>query len=52
MKAYGGEIGLDYIMTSFLPMLAGTGLESRYAEGFMIGNPRRALSFAHSGIGE
>jgi phosphotriesterase-related protein len=52
MKAYGGEIGLDYIMATFLPMLTATGLESRYAEGFMIGNPRRALSFAHSGIGE
>jgi phosphotriesterase-related protein len=51
MKAYGGEIGLDYIMTNFLPMLIGTGLE-KYAEDFMISNPRRALCFAYGGVGQ
>jgi len=50
MKAYGGNIGLDYIITTFLPMLTNAGVEGRYAKGFMIGNPGRALSFAHEGI--
>ncbi len=48
MKAYGGEIGLTYIKSTFLPMLSEAGIGAQHAEDFMVHNPRAALSFARS----
>lgn len=46
MTAYGGEIGLTYIKSNFLPMLAEAGVGGEYAEDFMVHNPRAVLSIA------
>jgi predicted metal-dependent phosphotriesterase family hydrolase len=45
MKSYGGEVGLDYLMTTFLPMLQGAGISRRHVERFTLDNPKEALSF-------
>ena len=49
MTAYGGDIGLDYIKSTFIPMLEGMGINSGQIDDFMVHNPRRALSFAETG---
>jgi phosphotriesterase-related protein len=46
MQAYGGEVGLTYIKSTFLPMLSGAGIGGEHADNFMVHNPRAALSFA------
>jgi phosphotriesterase-related protein len=51
MTAYGGNIGLDYIKTTFLPMLERAGIDGEQVQHFMINNPRRALCFAEKGSG-
>jgi phosphotriesterase-related protein len=48
LKAYGGEIGMDYILESFMPMLEQGGVEKPVIDGFMTGNPRGALVFSHT----
>jgi phosphotriesterase-related protein len=48
LRAYDGEIGLDYILTSFMPMLGMGGLDRPVIDGFMTENPRRALVFTDS----
>jgi predicted metal-dependent phosphotriesterase family hydrolase len=45
MKSYGGEVGLDYLMTTFLPLLDGAGISRKSVERFTVDNPRIALSF-------
>jgi phosphotriesterase-related protein len=43
MKSYGGELGLDYISTSFLPLLRGHGVPEDTLNKFMVINPQRAF---------
>ena len=44
MKSYGGEIGLDYLIGTFLPLLAESGVTETQVKKMMIGNPARAYS--------
>lgn len=45
LKAYGGEIGLDYILTSFSKQLDGFGVGPHLVRQMMITNPAKALGF-------
>jgi phosphotriesterase-related protein len=45
MVAYGGEVGLNYLSASFIPLLKESGVDGARVNGFMEENPRRALSF-------
>lgn len=44
MKSYGGQIGLDYIQTIFLPLLKSYGLRDETIYKFMVKNPSKAFS--------
>lgn len=44
LKSYGGTIGLDYLLTKFIPLLTGLGLEQDRIRQIMVDNPGRALS--------
>lgn len=43
MKSYGGNIGLDYIITKFVHLLKQVGLDNRVIEEFLVGNPAEAF---------
>lgn len=43
MKSYGGVIGLDYLMNSFVPLLKKAGIGDEVIAKFMIHNPARAF---------
>jgi phosphotriesterase-related protein len=45
MKSYGGEVGLEYILHSFNPMLEEAGIDRNHVNGFTVDNPRAALRF-------
>lgn len=45
LKSYGGAIGLDYIRTTFIPLLQKAGLTDEVIAKFMIHNPARALRY-------
>ncbi len=45
LKSYGGETGLDYILSSFLPMLRARGVSERQIARMTVLNPAAALSF-------
>ena len=44
-RSYGGSPGLEYILTTFLPMLQRVGIESDSIETIMSANPKNALTF-------
>lgn len=44
LSAYGGEIGLDYIFTSFIPLLRQAGLSEERIRGFNHENCRRLFA--------
>lgn len=44
MKSYGGTIGLDYMFTSFLPLLRSYGIDEGIIRKFTISNPAKAFS--------
>ncbi|HEY5586986.1 MAG TPA: phosphotriesterase [Ruminiclostridium sp.] len=44
LKSYGGAIGLDYILTKFIPLLKSYGLSERIIEKFTIINPAKAFT--------
>ena len=44
MKSYGGSLGLDYILTSFIPLLKSTGITDTTVDKFTIGNPAKAFT--------
>lgn len=48
MKSYGGPIGLDYIQTSFIPLLKSTGIADATIEKFTISNPAKAFTIKKS----
>lgn len=43
MKSYGGDIGLDYILTEFATLLEKYGMDYNYLEKFNVINSREAL---------
>jgi predicted metal-dependent phosphotriesterase family hydrolase len=43
--SYGGSLGLDYILTVFIPELRKSGVSDQYIEMMTVYNPRRALVF-------
>lgn len=45
LLSYGGEIGLDYILTTFLPKLSEYGVEEQQLHQMTLLNPRRALAY-------
>jgi len=45
LKAYGGEPGLDYIKTLFIPMMETEGIKRHIAEGFMLINSAKAFAY-------
>ena len=51
LAAYGGAIGLDYLLTRFLPEARRGGISERSIERLMRENPARALSWRPSGRG-
>lgn len=44
LSTYGGEIGLDYILNSFLPALRDAGISEEQIRTMTIENPRRAFA--------
>jgi 5-phospho-D-xylono-1,4-lactonase len=44
MKSYGGDIGLDYIKTTFIPLLKSYGVTKTAIEKMMVHNPFEAFS--------
>lgn len=44
MKSYGGSLGLDYIKTSFIPLLKSYGLTDGIINKFVVDNPAKAFS--------
>lgn len=44
LKSYGGSIGLDYILTNFIPLLKSYGLSDNMIEKFTISNPAKAFT--------
>lgn len=42
-KSYGGNIGLDYILETFIPLMKENGIKSEQIKKMMIVNPARAL---------
>ena len=44
MKSYGNAIGLDYLITTFLPLLKAYGLKDEIIKKFMIYNPAKAFT--------
>lgn len=45
LKAYGGPIGLDYSLQTFIPLLRKKGIDENYIKQITIKNPQRALTF-------
>ena len=45
LKSYGGDIGLDYINTIFIPELLKFGFKKETIDKFTRDNPKKALSF-------
>lgn len=45
LKAYGGDIGLDYITQTFIPAMTAAGISQDTIDTFMIHNPARAFAF-------
>lgn len=43
MHSYGGSIGLDYLIRTFLPIMRGYGISTETVRRLMYENPRRAL---------
>lgn len=43
MKSYDGSLGLDYIASSFIPLLKAYGLSDKIISKFMIHNPAKAF---------
>lgn len=48
MRSYGGSIGLDYLMNSFIPLLKRAGLGDEVITKFLIQNPARAFHYQKS----
>lgn len=48
LKSYGGSIGLDYIITSFIPLLKSYGLTDSNIEKFTVDNPAKAFAIRNS----
>ena len=46
--SYGGELGLDHVISTFLPLLKESGVKSGSLEKIMVQNPMRALEFKSS----
>lgn len=44
LKSYGGQIGLQYLFETFIPLLNDYGVTKDYVDKIMITNPARALS--------
>ncbi|WP_368901196.1 phosphotriesterase [Oceanobacillus oncorhynchi] len=44
LKSYGGEIGLNYIIENFIPLMHRRGISQKNIEKFMIKNPAIAFS--------
>lgn len=44
LKSYGGSIGLDHILTTFIPLLKSYGLSDSIIEKFTISNPAKAFT--------
>lgn len=44
LKSYGGEIGLDYIKKTFIPIMKQYGIERSIIDKFLIHNPTQAFS--------
>lgn len=44
MKSYGGSIGLDYILTSFIPLLKDYGITDEIIKKITISNPAQAFT--------
>jgi len=49
MKSYGGSIGLDYILTAFIPRLIKSGVPGKTIDKLTIANPRQALALKVKG---
>ena len=45
LKAYGGDIGLDYISRTFIPSMMTAGISCDAIDAFMLSNPARAFAF-------
>lgn len=44
MKSYGGALGLDYIASTFIPLLKTFGIDNRIINKMMMDNPSKAFS--------
>ena len=44
LKSYGGEIGLDYIKESFIPLMHKYGITDTWIKKFVIDNPSKAFT--------
>jgi phosphotriesterase-related protein len=44
MKSYGGSIGLDYMFSSFIPLLKSYGIDENIINKFTFSNPAKAFS--------
>ena len=45
LKAYGGSMGLDYILNTFIPMLREYGVPQQAIAAMTVKNAAQALSF-------
>jgi len=45
LKAYGGDIGLDYIVKTFMPAMEASGIGRDTINAFMVDNPAQAFAF-------
>jgi phosphotriesterase-related protein len=45
LKAYGGVIGLDYIVRTFIPAMSAAGIGRDVVDAFMVDNPARVFAF-------
>jgi 5-phospho-D-xylono-1,4-lactonase len=45
-KSYGGEPGLSFLLTTFVPQLRARGLTDRQVDAIFVDNPGRAYAFA------
>lgn len=43
LKSYGAAVGMDYILTSFIPLLRLSGFPEEWITAMCVDNPRRAL---------
>ena len=44
LKSYGGLVGMDYLLTSFLPLLRAFGFTEKMLHTLCVANPGRALA--------